>query len=138
VLLALTAYRSRSPGYVSEPSSYWEIHEHWALAVIGPCVVVLNLTLHVASHFRSFARTGNRRPSGGIFARVIQPGINSKESVRGLSFEAFCSFTNSINSTRVELVRRLFFTYTEGWPGIALLLMRIAAVNRFKTRDHRL
>jgi putative oxidoreductase len=50
-----------------------------------------------------------------------------KESVRGLSFEAFCSFTNSINSTRVELVRRLFFTYTEGWPGIALLLMRIAA-----------
>ena len=24
-------------------------------------------------------------------------------------------------------MRRLFFTYTEGWPGIALLLMRIAA-----------
>jgi uncharacterized membrane protein YphA (DoxX/SURF4 family) len=24
-------------------------------------------------------------------------------------------------------VRRLFFTYAEGWPGIALLLMRIAA-----------
>ena len=24
-------------------------------------------------------------------------------------------------------MRRLFFTYAEGWPGIALLLMRIAA-----------
>ena len=27
----------------------------------------------------------------------------------------------------VDLMRRLFFTYAEGWPGIALLLMRIAA-----------
>ena len=35
--------------------------------------------------------------------------------------DEFCKFQHG------ALMRRLFFTYTEGWPGIALLLMRIAA-----------
>ena len=35
--------------------------------------------------------------------------------------DEFCKFQHG------ALMRRLFFTYTEGWPGIALLLMRLAA-----------
>ena len=35
--------------------------------------------------------------------------------------DEFCKFQHG------GLMRRLFFTYTGGWPGIALLLMRIAA-----------
>jgi uncharacterized membrane protein YphA (DoxX/SURF4 family) len=35
--------------------------------------------------------------------------------------DEFCKFQHGV------LMRRLFFRYTEGWPGIVLLLMRIAA-----------
>jgi putative oxidoreductase len=38
---------------------------------------------------------------------------------------------NYVTFSMVALMRRLFFTYTEGWPGIALLLMRIAAAAAF-------
>jgi putative oxidoreductase len=34
---------------------------------------------------------------------------------------------NSVTFSMVAIMRRLFFTYTGGWPGIALLLMRVAA-----------
>jgi hypothetical protein len=34
---------------------------------------------------------------------------------------------NSVSFSIVALMRRLFFTYAKGWPGIALLLMRIAS-----------
>jgi putative oxidoreductase len=42
-------------------------------------------------------------------------------------FRGSCWFACEIKSYLVAIMRRLFFTYAEGWPGIALLLMRIAA-----------